>query len=121
MNIGAPGGGTIAADTDTTGATGGAENLFVAADDVCPPAAAVIVFARQIASIVPGSAVGSEVSQRPTGSHQKRFHVALKGREPREVVEAESAGAPALRDDQLIALIRLFPGYGQDILPSSER
>ena len=54
------------------------------------------------------------------GSHQKRFHVVLEGRQPREVAEAESTRAPALRDDQLIALIGLFPGYGQDVLPPAE-
>jgi hypothetical protein len=96
------------------------ETLFVAAHDVCPPAPAVVVFAREIASIVSGSALGSKVRQRPAGSHQKRFHIALKCRESIEVGEAEGARTPALRDHQLIALIRPFPGYRQDVLAPAE-
>src|SRR5262249_12152079 len=75
------------------------------ASGVGPPTAAIVVDARESASIVARSAIRSELLERPAGVEQQAFHVGLKRLELRKIREQVGMwGAVGRLDNQDYAL-----------------
>src|SRR4029079_1751156 len=76
---------------------------------------------RHLTAVAAGWPFRVERDEGPTGTHEKRLHVALEAYEAFHVREGERAGDAVLDDDQVYARGRLFAAQQELIVAAPER